>query len=64
MVRDPFLECPVTVLLVLILVGALVGVGLCIEMNRRNHAILGLSAIAVLMAVAVLSTVYAALVAE
>ena len=53
-----------TFLLVLILVGALVGVGLCVEMNRRNQSMLGLSAIAVLMAVAVLSTVYAALGAE
>ena len=53
-----------TVLFVLIVVGALVGVGLCVEMNRRNEAVLGLTALGVLMAVALLGTVYATLAAD
>ena len=51
-----------TVLLVLITIGAIASVVLCIEMSRRNEALLGFVAL-VLMVASVLGSVYAALAA-
>ena len=52
-----------TVLLVLVAVGVLASLGMCIEMSRRNEAMLGLAAIVVLMVAGVLGCVHAALAA-
>jgi hypothetical protein len=54
----------VIILLVLIVIGFVLGVGLCIEMSRRDETLLGVAALGVLMAASVLGAVYAALAAD
>lgn len=52
------------ILFVVIVIAVIVAVGLCVEMSRRDDALLGLVAITVLMVAGVLGAVYAALAAD